>query len=64
MCRQERFINRWIDALSDPRLTHEIKAIWLSYWSQVSNSSSILKLIYTFNHIYYAYSLKKIACSF
>jgi catalase len=35
VCRQERFINRWIDALSDPRLTHEIKAIWLSYWAQV-----------------------------
>ena len=36
--RQERFINRWIDALSDPRLTHEIKAIWLSYWSQADKS--------------------------
>ncbi|VAI10247.1 unnamed protein product [Triticum turgidum subsp. durum] len=36
--RQERFINRWIDALSDPRLTHEIKAIWLSCWSQADKS--------------------------
>lgn len=40
--RQERFINRWIDALSDPRLTHEIKAIWFSYWSQVIKQGNIL----------------------
>ncbi|OVA19570.1 Catalase immune-responsive domain [Macleaya cordata] len=32
--RQERFICRWIDALSDPRVTHEIRSIWISYWSQ------------------------------
>lgn len=37
-CRQDRFIKRWIDALSDPRLTHEIRSIWLSYWSQVNTS--------------------------
>ncbi|EFJ36545.1 hypothetical protein SELMODRAFT_79329 [Selaginella moellendorffii] len=23
-----------VDALSDPRVTHEIRSIWLSYWSQ------------------------------
>lgn len=34
-CRQERFIRRWVDALSDPRVTHEIRNIWISYWSQV-----------------------------
>ncbi|THG11456.1 hypothetical protein TEA_005520 [Camellia sinensis var. sinensis] len=33
--RQERFICRWVDALSDPRVTHEICSIWISYWSQV-----------------------------
>ncbi|CAN6925044.1 unnamed protein product [Brassica oleracea] len=32
--RQERFIGRWIDALSDPPITHEIRSIWISYWSQ------------------------------
>ncbi|XP_024541127.1 catalase-1/2 isoform X2 [Selaginella moellendorffii] len=32
--RQERFIARVLDALSDPRVTHEIRSIWLSYWSQ------------------------------
>ncbi|MBA0608188.1 hypothetical protein Goshw_014555, partial [Gossypium schwendimanii] len=36
--RQERFINRWIDALSDPRVTHEIRSIWISYWSQADKS--------------------------
>ncbi|XP_059590679.1 catalase isozyme 1 isoform X1 [Vitis vinifera] len=33
--RQERFIQRWVDALSDPRVTYEIRSIWISYWSQV-----------------------------
>lgn len=33
--RQERFINRWLKALSDPRVTHEVCNIWISYWSQV-----------------------------
>lgn len=36
--RQERFICRWVDALSDPRLTHEIRSIWISYWSQADKS--------------------------
>ncbi|XP_066306073.1 catalase isozyme C [Miscanthus floridulus] len=36
--RQERFIKRWVDALSDPRLTHEIRSIWLSNWSQADRS--------------------------
>ncbi|KAF2602568.1 hypothetical protein F2Q70_00026383 [Brassica cretica] len=36
--RQERFIGRWIDALSDPPITHEIRNIWISYWSQANKS--------------------------
>ncbi|GKB99726.1 catalase isozyme 1, partial [Tanacetum coccineum] len=32
--RQERFITRIVGALSDPRVTHEIRTIWISYWSQ------------------------------
>ncbi|PSE94179.1 hypothetical protein C7G92_19000 [Acinetobacter baumannii] len=32
--RQERFIKRFADAISDPRVTHELKSVWLSYWSQ------------------------------
>ncbi|KAK9109418.1 hypothetical protein Sjap_017478 [Stephania japonica] len=30
--RQDRFIQRWVEALSDPRVTHEIRSIWVSYW--------------------------------
>ncbi|URE35911.1 hypothetical protein MUK42_18263 [Musa troglodytarum] len=36
--RQERFVRRWVDALSDPRVTHEIRAVWISYWSQCDKS--------------------------
>ncbi|KAM7257897.1 hypothetical protein ACFE04_013638 [Oxalis oulophora] len=36
--RQERFIARWVDTLSDPRVTHEIRSIWISYWSQADKS--------------------------
>uniref|UniRef100_A0A0A0L0R0 Catalase n=1 Tax=Cucumis sativus TaxID=3659 RepID=A0A0A0L0R0_CUCSA len=36
--RQERFVGRWVDALSDPRVTHEIRNIWISYWSQADKS--------------------------
>ncbi|GFS35954.1 catalase 2 [Actinidia rufa] len=36
--RQERFICRWVEALSDPRVTHEILSIWISYWSQADKS--------------------------
>ncbi|KAM0004245.1 putative catalase [Helianthus debilis subsp. tardiflorus] len=32
--RQERFINRIVGGLSDPRVTHEVRSIWVSYWSQ------------------------------
>ena len=36
--RQERFICRWINALSDPRVTPEIRSIWISYCSQADES--------------------------
>ncbi|TYH10730.1 hypothetical protein ES288_A07G200400v1 [Gossypium darwinii] len=36
--RQERFVKRWIEALSDPRVTYEIRSIWVSYWSQTDKS--------------------------
>nr|AGV54297.1 peroxisomal catalase [Phaseolus vulgaris] len=36
--RQDRFIRRWVDALSDPRVTHEIRSVWISYWSQADRS--------------------------
>eukprot|EP00268_Persea_americana_P039669 TRINITY_DN3927_c0_g1_i4.p1 TRINITY_DN3927_c0_g1~~TRINITY_DN3927_c0_g1_i4.p1 ORF type:complete len:340 (-),score=60.29 TRINITY_DN3927_c0_g1_i4:540-1559(-) len=36
--RQERFIRRWVEALSDPRVTHEIRSIWINYWSQADKS--------------------------
>ena len=42
--RQERFICRVVDALSDPRVTHEIRSIWVSYWSQVS--SHVFSFVY------------------
>ena len=32
--RQERFVGRVVDMLSDPRLTGEIRRIWVGYWSQ------------------------------
>lgn len=36
--RQERFIGRFVQALSDPRLTYEIRSIWVSYLSQADKS--------------------------
>nr|AFK46618.1 unknown [Lotus japonicus] len=36
--RQDRFVRRWVDALSDPRVTHEIRSAWISYWSQADRS--------------------------
>lgn len=44
--RQERFIRRWVEALSDPRVTHEIRSIWISYWSQVWFSILFTSLFY------------------
>ncbi|CAL5388758.1 unnamed protein product [Camellia sinensis] len=37
--RQEHFIHRWVEALSDPRVTYEIHSIWISYWSQCGQVS-------------------------
>ena len=39
--RQNRFVNVWVEALSDPRVTHEIRNIWISYLSQVSIITSL-----------------------
>ncbi|KAL0016812.1 hypothetical protein SO802_003881 [Lithocarpus litseifolius] len=36
--RQERFIRRWAEALSDPRVTYEIRSVWISYLSQADRS--------------------------
>jgi catalase len=36
--RQDRFIRRFVEALSDPRLTHEIRGIWISYLSQADRT--------------------------
>jgi hypothetical protein len=38
--RQARFVNVWVEALSDPRVTHEIRNIWISYLSQVRATAS------------------------
>ena len=32
--RQDRFINRVSAALMSARVTHEIRRIWIGYWSQ------------------------------
>nr|AWW16514.1 CAT-3 [Ipomoea pes-caprae] len=36
--RQERFINRWVKSLSEPRVTHEIRSTWISYLTQADRS--------------------------
>nr|WDD45562.1 catalase [Hordeum vulgare subsp. vulgare] len=36
--RQDRFLQRWVDALTDARVTHENQSIWVSYWSQCDAS--------------------------
>ncbi len=36
--RQERFVRRFVEALSDPRVTHEVRNIWISYWTQADRS--------------------------
>ncbi|KAH7307310.1 hypothetical protein KP509_22G053600 [Ceratopteris richardii] len=36
--RQERLVGQFADALSDPRVTHEVRNIWLSYLSQADKS--------------------------
>uniref|UniRef100_A0A7S0ZLG9 Catalase n=1 Tax=Timspurckia oligopyrenoides TaxID=708627 RepID=A0A7S0ZLG9_9RHOD len=34
VARQERFVGRVADWLNSPRVTNELKSIWLGYWSQ------------------------------
>lgn len=34
--RQDRFVSRWVKVLSDPKVTDEIRGIWISFWSQVN----------------------------
>uniref|UniRef100_A0A0V0GZ76 Putative ovule protein n=1 Tax=Solanum chacoense TaxID=4108 RepID=A0A0V0GZ76_SOLCH len=29
---------RWVETLSDPCITYEIRSIWISYWSQAEKS--------------------------
>ncbi|TLO73447.1 catalase, partial [Acinetobacter baumannii] len=36
--RQERFIIRMVKMLSDPRVTHELRSVWISYWTQADQS--------------------------
>lgn len=36
--RQERFIKNWLNALSDSKVTHEIRSIWISYLTQCDTS--------------------------
>ncbi|KAJ0759739.1 putative catalase [Helianthus annuus] len=38
LARQERFIVRMCKILSDPRVTHELRSIWISYWTQAYQS--------------------------
>ncbi|RRT36224.1 hypothetical protein B296_00057891 [Ensete ventricosum] len=32
--RQERFIRRWAEALGHPKVSYELRSIWISYLSQ------------------------------
>ncbi|KAK1322353.1 Catalase-3 [Acorus calamus] len=36
--RQDRFVRRWVDVLADPKVTHEVRSIWISYLSQCDKS--------------------------
>lgn len=36
--RQERFLKRFVDALAEPRVTHEIRSIWISNWTKADES--------------------------
>lgn len=47
--RQDRFVKRWVEILSEPRLTHEIRGIWISYWSQVRTKNHSVKSLLPFS---------------
>lgn len=51
--RQERFVQRWVEALSDPRVTHELRSIWVSYWAQVLFPSYALIIYPLTNRSFY-----------
>ncbi|KAI4354623.1 hypothetical protein L6164_003472 [Bauhinia variegata] len=36
--RQDRFVRRWVEVLSDPKVTHEVRSIWISYLTQSDRS--------------------------
>jgi catalase len=36
--RQDRFIKRIVGMLSDPRVTHEVRSVWITYWTQCDKS--------------------------
>lgn len=36
--RQDRYVSKWVEHLSDPRVTYEIRSIWISYLSQADKS--------------------------
>ncbi|KAG6496717.1 catalase isozyme A-like [Zingiber officinale] len=36
--RQERFVQRWVEGLSHPKVSHELRSIWVNYLSQCDAS--------------------------
>ncbi|KAG0460569.1 hypothetical protein HPP92_020866 [Vanilla planifolia] len=36
--RQERFIRRWVESLANPKVSHEIRSIWVSYLTKCDAS--------------------------
>lgn len=36
--RQERFIRRWVEALAHPKVSHDVRLIWISYLSQADKT--------------------------
>lgn len=41
-CRQERFVRRWAEALAHPKVSYELRNIWVTYLSKVSFLFSLL----------------------
>lgn len=41
--RQERFIKRFVDSLKDPRVTDEVRKVWVYYCAQVKSSKHIAR---------------------
>ncbi|ONK64088.1 uncharacterized protein A4U43_C07F21960 [Asparagus officinalis] len=36
--RQDRFIQRWVEALSHPKVSYELRSIWVSYLAKCDTS--------------------------